>query len=143
MRYKGYRSSSREVFLCNKIKDNETNFTFYPDILLKHPFKEAGIETFSRVVIKEEVSEQLVDMEASALYQAASVFLKPHQIFFIKIVSDYLNIENIDKDIILNIIGKSVDKVVEWINNIKDALNYKEEVLTREEEELIKRRLKT
>ncbi|SES86432.1 hypothetical protein [Anaerobranca gottschalkii] len=128
-----------EIFLCNKIKDNETKFTYYPDILLQHPFKERAIETFSRVVVQEEVSQCLVDMESSALYQAASVFLKPHQIFFVKVVSDYLNIENIDKEFILDIIDKGVDQVIEWINAIKDVFNYRREVLTKGEEELLKK----
>lgn len=128
-----------EVFLCNKIMDNDTKFTFYPDVLFKHPFKEAGIETFSNVVVEEKAQETLVDMEASALYQAASVFFKPHQIFFIKVVSDYLNTENIDKDFISNIIEKNVDKVIEWLNHIKDNFHYSREVLTQYEEELIKK----
>ncbi|MBZ4663600.1 MAG: 5-methylthioadenosine/S-adenosylhomocysteine nucleosidase [Caloramator sp.] len=128
-----------EVFLCSKITDNDTKFTYYSDLLIKHPFKEASIETFSNLVFKGESDELLVDMEASSLYQAASVFFKPHQIFFIKVVSDYLDVENIDKHFVIKVIEKNINRVIEWINYIKNNFNGSRQVLTQTEEELIKR----
>lgn len=88
-----------KVFYCNKIIDNDTKMTFYPDMLFKHPFDEASIETFSKLVSRpdEEILEgYLVDMEASGVFQAASVFLRPHQLVFIKVVSDHLDVGKTD-----------------------------------------------
>lgn len=128
-----------EVFLCSKITDNDTKFTYYSDLLFNHPFKEGSIETFSKVANEGESDELLVDMEASSLYQAASVFFKPHQIIFIKVISDYLCIENIDKDFVLKVVEKNIHRVIEWINYIKDNFIKSRQVLTQAEEELIKK----
>ena len=88
-----------KVFYCNKIIDNDTKMTFYPDMLFKHPFDEASIETFSKLVSRpdeESLEGYLADMEASGVFQAASVFLRPHQLVFIKVVSDHLDVGKTD-----------------------------------------------
>ena len=82
------------IFLCNKITEQATGKTFYPDILYRHDFCEAAIVTGMEPWNGDEtVSEaypdgMLYDMEAAAVYQAASYFCGPHQILFLKIVSD-------------------------------------------------------
>lgn len=86
-------SLEREIFLCNKITDDVTGKTFYPDVLWKHDFKEISVTTVSNVLeqkdIAESVSQETVfDMEASAIYQAGSFFMGPHQMNFVKVVSD-------------------------------------------------------
>ncbi|CDF58416.1 Spore photoproduct(EC:) [Thermobrachium celere] len=126
-----------EIFICNKILDNDTKYTYYPDMLLAHPFKEASIETFSRKVAEEEVEAELVDMESSALYQAASLFFQPHQIIFLKIVSDYLNPDIIDNKHIINIIERNADSIISWLNTLGRGLTTNKEILTKYEEDLI------
>lgn len=77
------------IFLCNKLTEKATKRTFYPDILWKHPFQEKEIITESVILDRGiEQEDVLYDMEASAIYQAASFFVAPHQMFFVKVVSD-------------------------------------------------------
>ena len=38
------------IFLCNKITDENTGRTFYPDILFKHPFMECEVYTYGKIV---------------------------------------------------------------------------------------------
>lgn len=85
------------IFVCNKITEQATGKTFYPDILYRHNFKEEAIVTGMTVWNGEErgvgISETvsagtLYDMEAAAVYQAGSYFFGPHQMLFLKIVSD-------------------------------------------------------
>lgn len=83
------------LFLCNKIIEQATEKTFYPDILYHHPFSEETIVTGMKTWNKEgdnhmavTTEGNLYDMEAAAIYQAGSCFFGPHQMVFIKIVSD-------------------------------------------------------
>lgn len=83
-----------ETFLCNKITEESTGRTFYPDILYTHLFQECPVVTTGKVVsggLPEspgEKGQNLYDMEAAAIYQAGAYFFGPHQMSFLKIVSD-------------------------------------------------------
>lgn len=98
------------IFLCNKITEQTTGRTFYPDILYRHSFKEAEILTGAVpfTTEKDEVAGiemsvgesrgseagyernpcRLYDMEAAAIYQAGAYFFGPHRMMFLKVVSD-------------------------------------------------------
>lgn len=124
------------TFICNKIIDNDTGFTYFPDILFKHPFNEGSIATYSKVIKNSINNELLADMESSALFQAAGVFFQPHQIIFLKIVSDYLTGEFISNDKVYNYISLNVDKIIEYFDMLKN--NFKFNPLWTEEEKNIK-----
>lgn len=127
-----------DIFLCNKITDYDTKKTFYPDIILKHPFKEGSIETISKVINNKNVKIQseIVDMEASAIYEAALMFLQPHEIFFIKIVSDHLNNEKTDINSISSLVESKSEEIVKWINDIKNVFLYRQSILDKEEQRI-------
>ncbi|GIM48106.1 hypothetical protein DNHGIG_36550 [Collibacillus ludicampi] len=83
-----------QPLLCHTIIHHDTNQTFYPDILIKHNLKECALETFSQPVhldMKTCITGDVVDMEGAACFAAASTFLAPHQIYVLKIVSDFLD----------------------------------------------------
>lgn len=126
-----------DIFLCNKIIDYDTKKTFYPDMLLKHPFKEENIETVSEVNNENmEIKGQLVDMEASGIYEAALVFLQSQQVFFIKIVSDHLKNEKLDANSIFNLIESKSEQIINWIKDIKLAFSYKQNILDEKEQKI-------
>lgn len=103
-----------QVFLINKITEEMTGHTYYPDILYQHSFKEKEIITVPKeiddvsVYIADEKTEEnpdiktgknasenqdidacsLFDMESAAIYQAALNYLGPEQMIFLKAVSD-------------------------------------------------------
>ncbi|MDE6568236.1 MAG: spore photoproduct, partial [Lachnospiraceae bacterium] len=70
------------VFLCNKIIEQATGKTFYPDLLYRHTLQEETIVTGMQPYNQEEHIRHgnLYDMEAAAIYQAGSYFFAPHQI---------------------------------------------------------------
>jgi hypothetical protein len=63
------------IWLCNKITDQSTGKTFYPDMLYRHDFAENNITTTA------------ADTEA-AVYQSGSYFFEPQQMSFLEITSD-------------------------------------------------------
>jgi len=108
-------SSNREIgeiFLINKINEN-----LFPDILISHPFKESSIICFDEVVI--EGDYLLVDMESEGFFKASTKFLKTHQIFIIKIVSDNLVCFRPTQEFINNLFLPHKEKIISFINSLK------------------------
>lgn len=109
------------VYICNDILDHDTGRHYYPDMLYKHPFKEAGIETCSVVVNdKPFISMPLADMEAAAVFQAAASFFPPHRMAFIKIPSDNLETSQVTKESVTGVIEENLAVICEWLNNISN-----------------------
>ena len=82
------------LYLIHKIIDQATSRTFYPDMC--YDLSVSGltlsdaraVTTCYQVVSSLEDSDMLYDMEASGIYQAASRFVPPHRMVFLKFVSD-------------------------------------------------------
>lgn len=127
------------VFLCNKIIENDTKKTFYTEMIFRHSFEEASIETCSLVINNEEtkLDGSLIDMEASAIYEAALVFLKTHQIFFIKVASDNLKSDRFSNDSISKLIESKSFEIINWINGVKKVLSYEDSVISEKEKIVI------
>ncbi len=91
------RKGSGGIFVCNKLMEQASGKTFYPDILYRHEFEEETLVTGMRPWNGEEddgeilggsFGGRLYDMEAAAIYQAGAYFFGPHQMVFLKVVSD-------------------------------------------------------
>ena len=106
------------MYHVNKITEAVTMRDFYPDMLLNTGLPEASLITGARLLTTQDTWAQvdaqrgekfrrgttddaapgtladrlaaplLYDMEAAAIYQAASMFLGPHQMNFLRIVTD-------------------------------------------------------
>ncbi|MGC8765862.1 MAG: hypothetical protein ACP5QT_08285 [Brevinematia bacterium] len=102
-----------ELFLINKAIQNETKKVFYPDILFDHKIKENSIESFNRVVenIAIDSEAELIDMESAYFLEAGQIFLPPHKVFILKIISDYLEISHITKEFISSLIEKNISEI--------------------------------
>jgi nucleoside phosphorylase len=130
-----YSDDIKDIFLINKIVDNELNRDFYPDILLKHPLKESAITTANKPIeSKDEFDTRLVDMECSSYFFASSKFLPPHKISTIKIVSDDCNPTLISKDYVHSIIEPHIDSIIEYIYSYSFT---KDEILTDNENMIV------
>ncbi len=83
-------ASVGDIFLVSKITESTTGRTFYPDILYRHPFRLLPLVTLPAVCQNPAgyPEETLLDMEASALYQALLPHVSPDRMFFIKVISD-------------------------------------------------------
>ncbi|MCG8500077.1 MAG: nucleoside phosphorylase [Firmicutes bacterium] len=121
-------------YLVHKIIDHETGRSYYPDMLLVHPFAEADLETFSSPVTADRsLAALLCDMEASGFYQAAAKYFSPHNIHVIKIVSDRLEGERLEQDFVLALLHSNVTVFDEFVQNVKAASDQKREILSQEE----------
>lgn len=137
------------IFLCNKIVEKATGRTFYPDILYRHPFTEATLVTGMQIYRSNDDAAQmpadsfvggLYDMEAAAVYQTGIHFFGPHQMMFLKIVSDRGVVEEVSKEQTALLMEKYKDGILDFIGQLS-AITKKNECrknrLCREEETLI------
>ncbi|NLG89735.1 MAG: hypothetical protein GX494_11115 [Clostridiaceae bacterium] len=128
------------VYLCNKIYEMDTGIYFYPDMIFAHPFEESGIVSSSNPVSEKhsaDIPELLADMEASGIYRAGILFFQPHQMFFIKIVSDYLQSDKIDSSIVSELIGQNIPEITAWITRLHDGMTNSSPVFSPEEEKML------
>lgn len=109
------------TILVNKIIDGVNNREFYPDILFRHPFEEGSLESFDKIITcHENIRGEFVDMEGLAFFQSAAIFLPPHRIICIKIVSHYMDGKVLIGDDVENLIRINLEKISTWIINIKN-----------------------
>ncbi len=127
------------LFLCNKITEQATGRTFYPDILYRHRFLEARIVTGSGIrqrlphsasqlieqrlprIKAEEEDFYLYDMEAAAVYQAGAYFLGPHQMSFLKVISDEGDGRDVTPSEAERLIDRNMDAITEYISDLQNA----------------------
>ncbi|MCY6369586.1 hypothetical protein [Clostridium ganghwense] len=130
------------TILCHKIINHDTKKKFYPDILFKHPFEEGVLETFSTIINREmycEFEGDLVDMEGAGAYAAAAIFLPPHQINCIKIVSDFLEGDKVTSKKVSELVGDNVPLISKWMKERQKSCCQPSKIFTEEEVNFLKK----
>lgn len=121
------------IVLCDKITELSTGKTFYPDILYRNSFDEAGIITGLKLLntlsggqtllaedIKMSLQEiVLYDMEAAAIYQAGAYFFGPHQMSFLKIVSDAGAASTVSAHMVEQMISAHIEEIAAYIRQLR------------------------
>jgi nucleoside phosphorylase len=113
------------LWMIHKITDNATGRDYYPDMIWDHPFQETSVTTVDRVinVNQKHIAEgSLFDMEASGFFQAGTSFMKTHQIFCFKIVSDYCDRENCSASELRELMDSNLDTVFQFIGGVHEHL---------------------
>lgn len=120
-------------FLVNKITEQDTGRSFYPDLLARTPLAESAVTTVERPLDRADahgVEPGLVDMEAAGFYQAAAAFLPPHRIGCVKVVSDHLETRRLDKDWVGELIAGARDEFEAAIAAYRTVSDGGQDVLT-------------
>ncbi len=113
------------IYMVNKITEQSTGRTFYPDMLLKSDMEECEAVTVAKPITEAEIENLsdnsaqtscVYDMEAAAVYQAASLFVGPHCMHFIKVVSD--SGERIDQSRITEVFAAANDTICGYIDRL-------------------------
>lgn len=129
-----------ELHYINKITDHAGGRQYFPDPILRLGLREASLETFDNPVEKTNglrVESDLADMEASGFFQAASMFVETHQIYCLKIVSDFLELSNISKDFISSLIRDRMGDLERILTACKSFHTPDPDLLTNMDLELI------
>lgn len=127
--------------LCHKIVHHDNGRAYYPDILAEHRMKEGSVETFAYPVgeaVRSDVSADLVDMEGAGFYEAASSFLSPHQIYCVKIVSDFLEPSAVSPQKVTRLVARTLSELEDLIEVARGITAIHRDVLTEEDHRLLK-----
>lgn len=119
----GSRERIGSLYMIHKLTDAVTGRTFYPDILYRHGMAEAELVTVPLAKSDQTQSEDLFDMEGAAVYQAASYFVGPHQLQFLKVVSDEGDGKWITPAYLTDCVEKHMDEITELLNCLKEISN--------------------
>ena len=131
------------MFLVTKITEQITGRTFYPDLLYSNDFAKLPLTTVAAPVTNpSEVSfGGLVDMEASALYQALLPFLTPERMFFFKVVSDIPGTSEttavVTPSLTEQLIAPHIDHIVAFAKKIENSISFPGHSFSQEEERLM------
>ena len=133
-----------DLFLVSRITELSTGRTFYPDLLYRHPF--CQLPTATAPVVFREASgfaeDTLVDMEASALYQALLPHFTPDRMIFFKVVSDIPGQKQPAALRPEELLAPHMDAIVSYAEQLHDFLyctRFKEPAVTAEVSTLVER----
>ncbi|MBM3265713.1 MAG: hypothetical protein FJY97_20145 [candidate division Zixibacteria bacterium] len=108
-----------DMFLIHRIVEAASEREFFPDMLMPTDLSETTCTTVDRPLDRVDgmnVADGLVDMEAAGFFQAAAVFLPPHRIGCIKIVSDFLEVRRFDKNWVGNLVQARMEDMDRVLN---------------------------
>ncbi len=135
---KGEQYNLGDIVMINKVVDRGSGRCYYPDMMVRHNFLEATIETFDTPVTDPlQLKEALVDMECSGFFQAAIRYFSLERIACLKIVSDHLEIENLKPKKVQNLITDAVPEFGLFIEKLNDIDFQFTPILTSEHQELL------
>ena len=115
------------LYLCNQILEQVTGRSFYPDMLIRQDFQEAPLVTGMMPWDAGRDGEEpdnaaggtLYDMEAAAVYQAGAYFFGPHQMMFLKVVSDFGTAGAVSKELVERIMEQCGNRLFDFIGRLR------------------------
>lgn len=134
--------SKGSLYLCNTLVDEGTGRTFYPDLLQTLDLPEAQILTGAKLLSQSQgmctkgEGIELYDMEAAAVYQAGSYFFAPHQMLFLKVVSDAGTADTVTREALQDVMEQQADNILAQIEQMHKSLQKEDLIWTQKEEEL-------
>lgn len=144
-----HRTKRGEIYLCNKIIEQATGKTFYPDVLYRHDFCEEAVVTGmlawndkkdNPMMADAGCDANIYDMEAAAIYQAGSYFFGPHQMAFLKVASDSGGAEGVCEKQVRQLMEEHQNMIFSFIEQLLVISHGKEsKKLCRNEEAVIER----
>jgi len=125
-----------KLFIVNSLKNKSSGRNFYPDMILKTSLPEASLITVNEIWQKDfKVTDKtntgtgvdkikfnnftdmaindniLIDMEGSYIYEASCIFLYAHNIFIMKIISDFGDPGSVRKESVENLISGRIEEI--------------------------------
>ena len=116
------RAKIGELFMINKILDDNSDLKYYPDIIVDHGINESSITTVETPVLDGgKKYDTLVDMEAHEIFSTCSKFVPVHDISIIKLVSDHMDGKELYNQpmIIKELFKEKMDEIFHFINQLK------------------------
>ncbi|MDP4180092.1 MAG: nucleoside phosphorylase [Bacillota bacterium] len=128
------------LLYINKISDMDMGKDYYPDVFAGIKIPEEAIRCYSRVIKREDFDGQedfYCDMESSGFIVAANKFFYAHQIAVLKVISDFLMPQKLDKMELQGFIRDNLTKIDQVIHELSKLNETSNEFSLEEEKELL------
>ena len=116
------RTNIGDLFIINKILDDNSDKKYYPEIIIDHGLNESSITTVGAPVHDGgKKYDTLVDMEAHEIFSTCSRLVPVHNISIIKLVSDHMDGQELfnQPSIVSELLKEKVDEIIHFINQFK------------------------
>jgi len=116
------RTSIGDLFIINKILDDNSDKKYYPEIIIDHGLNESSITTVGAPVHDGgKKYDTLVDMEAHEIFSTCSRLVPVHNISIIKLVSDHMDGQELftQPSIVSELLKEKMDEIIHFINQFK------------------------
>ena len=116
------RTNIGDLFIINKILDDNSDKKYYPEIIIDHGLNESSITTVGAPVHDGgKKYETLVDMEAHEIFSTCSKFVPVHNISIIKLVSDHMDGQELfsQPSMVSELLKEKMDEIIHFINQFK------------------------
>ncbi len=120
----GLQTEIGALWMANQVIDAATRREYYPDRLTRTDVRESTVVTHDRAVTEIPAFPDwahMVEMEASGFMEAASRFTTAHSVAVLKIVSDFLDTENITRERVETLIDSRVHDIAAVIHTLRDV----------------------
>lgn len=128
------------LLLINKISDMDTERDYYPDVFIGKNLPHEALYCCSKPLGKnvlKDIRDFFCDMESSGIMEAAKKFTYAHKVVILKVISDYLTPEHLNKEQLKCYIQNQIPYVEQIINELKNLDDSFSEIQMEEEEKLI------
>ena len=119
---KKVRTNIGDLFIINKILDDNSDKKYYPEIIIDHGLNESSITTVGAPVHDGgKKYDTLVDMEAHEIFSTCSKLVPVHNISIIKLVSDHMDGQELftQPSIVSELLKEKMDEIIHFINQFK------------------------
>ena len=116
------RTNIGDLFIINKILDDNSDKKYYPEIITDHGLNESSITTVGAPVHDGgKKYDTLVDMEAHEIFSTCSKLVPVHNISIIKLVSDHMDGQELftQPSIVSELLKEKMDEIIHFINQFK------------------------
>ena len=116
------RTNIGDLFIINKILDDNSDKKYYPEIIIDHGLNESSITTVGAPIHDGgKKYDTLVDMEAHEIFSTCSRLVPVHNISIIKLVSDHMDGQELfaKPSIVSELLKEKMDEIIHFINQFK------------------------
>ena len=116
--------------LVSRVAHEHEVAIYYPEILFEHNLKEVSLLTVSKPLYRPSSNasspqgflHEIVDMEAYGIFRAAQPYLPPSRIHMVKVPSDELEPQSVDREMIFSLMERALHDVLALIEEMKSVL---------------------
>ena len=124
--------------LIHALEDHSTGRHYYPEMLIRHDFPEGKVTTFDWPVGGVPPGgTDLVDMEATGFFVAATTFVPIPRVFVLKVVSDHLETGIPEKAFVSGLIQEQIAPLQTMLEHARELTYALPKPLDAEEEAMI------